>query len=130
MSSSTSWTRVIGLPSGLSGDLVAHLPAHPLGAAVEHFADPGEQFPPVCRLGRKLDRVELECHAGPVVDQDVAIPVEDPAARCRDPHFAGPVLVGLGEVLVTGHDLQRPEPEEKDPEQDQADSADHRDATR
>ena len=64
--------------------------------------------------GRDLDGQGLAA-----VDQDVAAAVEDLAALGGDGDVADPVDGGRVQVLVTGEDLQEPEPEEDDREHGQ-----------
>ena len=76
-------------------------------------------------VGHDLDRLALA-----VVDEDVAVAVDDLAARRLDLDLADAVVVRLGQVLVAGQDLQVPEAEEDDPEDHERDAADDRDAQR
>ena len=74
--------------------------------------------------------VELQRQAGPVVDEDVAVAVEDVAARREHPVFAGAVVLRLGQVVRAVDHLQVPEPEEEDGEEGDGDAAEHGDPQR
>ena len=71
--------------------------------------------------------VELERQAGAVVDQDVAVAVEDVAARGDLFVLASAVVLGLGQVLGAGEHLQVPEPEEEHGEERDRDAAENGD---
>src|SRR5262245_34704394 len=95
-----------------------------------HVRDRGEllelagALPP--RRGEVLRR-DLDRELGPVVDQDLAVPVEDVAAGGLNADLTDPVVVGLVPVLVAGENLDVPEPQEEDGEDRDGEAGDDRD---
>ena len=81
-------------------------------------------------LGGQVLGRDLERQRGPVVDEHVAVAVEDLAARRLDLDLADLVVLGLGQIAVARQHLQVPEPQEDDREHRQRDPAEHRDAER
>ena len=90
------------------------------------LAEPRQLGPLLGRVLGQFLGVELERQAGAVVDQDVAVAVEDVAARGDHFELAGAVVLRLGQVLVAGEHLQVPEPEEEHREEGDGDAAEHR----
>ena len=69
----------------------------------------------------------LEGHHRAVVDQDLAVAIEDLAARWVNPDVEDAVVIGEGAVVLTVEDLQGPEPEEDRRDRDDDDRAQNRD---
>ncbi len=90
-----------------------------------HVHDPGEPGDLAVEL-RGGHVHEAEAHGQPraVVDDDLAVAVDDGAARRHDLDRAQAVVVGLGDELLAAEDLQEPQAEEDDAEHDGGD-ADH-----
>ena len=70
---------------------------------------------------------QLEGHHRTVVDQDLAVAIEDLAARWVNPDVEDAVVIGEGAVVLTVEDLQGPEPEEDRRDRDDDDRAQNRD---
>jgi hypothetical protein len=79
---------------------------------------------------RQAPRRDLQDRRLAVLDQHLAVAVDDRAAGRLDALDAHPVVLRLLEVLVAGEHLQVPEAEEDDREQDERDPAEHGDADR
>ena len=74
--------------------------------------------------------IELDHRGGAVLDEHVAVAVEDVAARRLHAQLAHAVVARLLEVLVAGEHLQVPQAEEDDREEHEGDAAEHRHAQR
>ena len=79
---------------------------------------------------RQLGRLDLKGERRAVLDQDLAVAVDDLAARRLHGELAHLVVLRLGQVLVAGEHLQVPEAQEDDREGDDADPAEDRDPQR
>ena len=101
--------------------------------AQRHLGEVAEAGQLLAFCGRVLGQfggVQLQRQAGPVVNQDIAVAVEDVAARGDHFVLAGAVVLGLGQVLGAGENLQVPEPEEEDGEEGDGDAAEDGDPQR
>ena len=106
-------------------DLVAdcgHLQPEELGQPAEH--------PLLLQSGDILERGGPDLHERPglVGDEDVAVAVDDRAARCDDTEAANLVVVRVLEVALARDHLQRPEAEEERAEDDHGEHAEDRHA--
>jgi hypothetical protein len=82
-------------------------------------------------VGRNVlerSRPDLDERPGRVRDQDVAVSVDDRAARRLQPERADLIVAGILEVALTGDDLKRPEAEEERAEDRDRDDPENRDA--
>ncbi len=95
----------------------------PVGRRVGEFGELGELGLPSLQLGRQLVGVDLDREAGAIVDQNLAIAIEDRPARRADPELTGPVVPRLGEVFLPVQDLEEPEAKEEDDEEGEGDAA-------
>jgi hypothetical protein len=78
--------------------------------------------------GRQALRIDLHDRGGAVLDEHVAVAVEDVAPRRLDAQLAHAVVARLLQVLVAREHLQVPQAEEDDREEHEGDPAQHGDA--
>ena len=107
--------------------LFVHRLAHPVQVAMDQARELAQLGAPLGRVGGQLARVDLERQAGAVGDDQLAVAVENLAARGAHPERAGAVVLRFGQVLFAVEHLQQPEPEEQDREEDHGDAAEERD---